>query len=103
MVAVILVITTMTMEFLVILRLISCGFIESATNGVCLMVYKLFKVTSTKKAVDMEMIGSNVALDVTKSYTNMQLIRSFSGDITITRIGILGKIYYKYNPFLKVK
>ena len=33
----------------------------------------------------------------------MQLMGSFSGDVTVTRIGIRGKIHYKYNPFFKVK
>ena len=57
------------------------------------------KVTSTKKTVDMEMIGSDEVLHGTKSYTNMQLMRSFSGDGTVNRIGIRGKFYY--NHFLK--
>ena len=66
-------------------------------------IIQQLKVTSTKKAIDMEMIGSDVVLGGTKSYTNMQLMGDLSGDVTVTRIGIRGKIYYKYNPFLKVK
>ena len=41
--------------------------------------------------------------DGTKSYTNMQLMGTFSGHVTVTRIGIRGKFHYRYNPFLKVK
>ena len=41
--------------------------------------------------------------DGTKSYSNMQLMGSFSGHVTVTRIGIRGKIHYRYSPFLKVK
>ena len=73
----------------------------SVSDGV--QIVQQLKVTSTKKAVDMEMIGSDVVLDGTKSHTNMQLMGSFSGDVTVTRIGIRGKSHYKYNPFLKVK
>ena len=55
------------------------------TVQVCLMVYKLMfnglKVTSPKKAVDMEIIDS---VNGTKSYTNVQLMGSFSGDVTVT-------------------
>ena len=61
-------------------------------------------MTSTKKAVDMEMIGSDVVLGGTKSYTNiiMQLMGNFSGGVTVTRVDIRGQIYYKYNQILKV-
>ena len=52
----------------------------SVSNGV--QIVQQLKVTSTKKAVDMEMIGSDLVLDGTKSYTNMQLMGSFSGDVT---------------------
>ena len=41
----------------------------SVSDGV--QIVQQLKVTSTKKAVDMEMIGSDVVLDGTKSYTNM--------------------------------
>ena len=55
------------------------------TVHVCLMVYKLLfsglKVTSPKKAVDMEIFDG---VDGTKLYTNAQLMGSFSGDVTVT-------------------
>ena len=49
------------------------------------------EVTSIKKAVDMEMIGSDAVLDGT-NHTPIYTMGSFSGDVTITRIGIQGKI-----------
>ena len=105
MVAVIQVMMTMTMDFLVILHLISLFVSLSQldahryvySNGVSVsddgvQIVQQLKVTSTKKAVDTEMIGSDVVLDGIKSYTNMQLM---GGDVTVTRIGIRGKIHYK--------
>ena len=41
------------------------------SNGVSMSDGVQLKVTSTKEPVDMEMIGSDVVLDGTKSYTNV--------------------------------
>ena len=64
-------------------------------------IVQQLRVTS-KKAVDMEMIGNDVVFDGIKSYTNMQLMGSFGGDVTATRISIRGGIHYKYNPLLEI-
>lgn len=60
-------------------------------------------MTSTKETVDVEMTANDVVLDCTKCDNNMQLMGNFSGDVTVTRIGVRAKIQYQYSPVLKVK
>ena len=73
----------------------------SVTDGV--EIVQQLKVTSTKETLNMEMTGNDVFLHDTKCNTNMQLMGNFSGDVTVTRIGIRAKIQYEYSPLLKVK
>ena len=42
-------------------------------------------------------------LNGTKPSTNIQLMGNFSGDVTVTRIGVPSQIQYQYSPLLKVK
>ena len=66
-------------------------------------VVQQLKVTSTKETVDMEMTANDVILNDTKCSTDIQLMGNFSGDVTVTRIGVRSQIQYQYSPVLKVK
>ena len=58
----------------------------SVSNGA--EVVQQLKVTSTKETVDMEMTANDVIINGTKSSTDIQLMGNFSGDVTVTRVGV---------------
>ena len=73
---------------------------RDVTDGT--IVVQDVNINSTNQRLDMELNACDV-LEEPQHMANIQLIGNFSGDVTITRVGIRAQIEYEYNPSLKVK
>lgn len=64
---------------------------------------QLVKMVSTRQVLDMDINADDVVVDDLDTTTNLQLIGKFGGQLTVTRVGVRGKIEYEYSPNMRVK